>query len=129
MSAYKDTVKLVKELGGERASYFHLSRCACGQPSWQQPCPLCGYYPYGNDPEERERCRRQGLTKEHWLRRVASHGSIGAWYFSGLKNTVAWAEDTGDFRAKVEALIAKAESAEWPDPSEVYDEVVSPRRS
>lgn len=31
-------------------SPFHLSACGgCGAPSFQQPCSLCGYYPYGAD--------------------------------------------------------------------------------
>lgn len=31
-------------------SPFHLSSCGgCGAPSFQQPCPLCRYYPRGSD--------------------------------------------------------------------------------
>jgi len=31
-------------------SGFHLSACGgCGAPSFQQPCPLCGFYPMGED--------------------------------------------------------------------------------
>lgn len=31
------------------SSPFHLSKCGgCGAPSFQQPCSLCGFYPYGS---------------------------------------------------------------------------------
>jgi hypothetical protein len=113
------TVALVCDLGGELSQYFHLTPCACGQPVWQQPCPLCGYYPMGNDPQERERCASMGLTREHWLAAVARHGNIGAWYFASYKTTVAWKDL--EFRTKILEIIERSRKMVWPDPEAVYE--------
>ena len=123
MSAKTQTVEMVRGMDKKAARYFHLSPCGgCGMPTWQQPCPVCGYYPMGNVSEEQERCRPY-QDKGRWLRLVKRHGSIAAWYWAGRKRTVAWSSNWS-FREETEALIEQCASMEWPDPEAVYEEVV-----
>ena len=133
MDALQQTVEQMRALGRDRgikgitskhiAEHFQLGLCGgCGLPSWEQPCPVCGFYPYGNDPREVERCQRPGYTKGHWIRTVESYGGIAAWYFSGCKQTRAW--DFSEYRELIETLTAEAAQLEWPDPEAVYEEVV-----
>jgi hypothetical protein len=132
MSALEETVRLVKEIGGERAKYFHLSPCGgCNQPSWKQPCSLCSYYPMGNDPAEIRRCSSLNINKSSFLKKVSRAGNIGIWFFQDLKNTVAYQNPHSDsdfsFRCEVDRLIEASRDIVFPEPTRVYEEVLSGR--
>jgi len=115
-----DFIQAVRDMD-ERHRYFHLTPCGgCGQPSFQQPCPLCGYYPMGNDPAERERC--SGPTREDWLRMV--RGNVALWYVSRGRRTLSWKTDSM-FRESIERLEDEARAMKQPSPEEIYDAVMS----
>lgn len=84
---------------------FHLAPCGrCHAPVWQQPCPVCGYYPAGDHDEGLRvnsaewlakvrplRVRAHDLFKQMLLR----HGNIAAWYFEDFKQTAAYPKPRG----------------------------------
>jgi hypothetical protein len=87
---------------------FHLFRCVCGAPSYQQPCPSCGYYPMAGDPSCRETARCKGTAVQaHWTSAVERAGGIAAWYLSNYRRTQAWSTVPG-FQARIAALIERA---------------------
>lgn len=90
----------------ERTSYLHLSICACGQPSWQQPCPWCGFYPKGRDQPERERAAKQAdAARAHFDALLGARGLFQA-YCANWKRVVAYSRDA-TFAAWVDALPAR----------------------
>lgn len=55
-------------------SPFHLSACGgCGAPSFQQPCPLCRYYPIWGDNS----CSPKVATKQMFCEMVGRSGPAG----------------------------------------------------
>lgn len=80
----EELVPFVRALNPERRS-FNLSPCICGAPSWKQPCPFCGFYPYGNDPIERKRCESKYAQLGAFLRHLNGRG-IARFY---LENEIA----------------------------------------
>jgi hypothetical protein len=98
---------------------FHLSRCYCGAPSWQQPCPTCGYYPqYGRTGTS---WARDSATREGFVARADRHGGVAAWYFAEYRRTVAYQKDER-FAQRIEALVADARTwPDVPDPGTVWD--------
>lgn len=87
---------------------FHLSTCPqCNAPGWQQPCPVCSYYPQYGRPTKAEMAAHKKVTREEYTALVAKRGGIGVWYFNDFKNTVAYKQDAG-FRAELNIAIAKA---------------------
>ena len=98
---------------------FHLSRCYCGAPSWQQPCPTCDYYPmYGSTGTS---AARDSATRETFVATATRHGGIAAWYFEEYRRTVAYAKDPG-FAARIDELVEAAKTWEdVPTPGEVWD--------
>lgn len=126
--AYVETVSLIKGLAPEIGKNFHLSPCGgCLQPSWEQPCPFCGFYPEYGVPalwnkKHKEECRSQDWNKEKWIERVLRHQNIGRMFFSRCKQVVAYSE-LWEYREKVDSLILQCESISFPDLNELYDEV------
>lgn len=100
---------------------FHLSRCYCGAPSWQQPCPTCDYYPmYGQTGTSRA---RDSATREEFVAKAERHGGVAAWYFACYRRTVAYKENWR-FRERIDGLVETARSwAGVPSPGEVWDAV------
>lgn len=100
---------------------FHLSRCYCGAPTWQQPCPTCGYYPmYGSTGTS---WARESATREGFVATAERHGGVAAWYFAGYRRTVAYQNDYR-FAAKIDRLVASAKAWEdVPTAGEVWDYV------
>jgi hypothetical protein len=100
---------------------FHLSRCYCGAPSWQQPCPTCGYYPmYGLTGTS---WARDSATREGFVARAERHGGVAAWYFAGYRRTVAYTKDWR-FAEEIDGLVEAAKTWEGvPSPGEVWDMV------
>ncbi|HST58968.1 MAG TPA: hypothetical protein VLK84_09775 [Longimicrobium sp.] len=100
---------------------FHLARCYCGAPSWQQPCPTCDYYPmYGSTGTS---WAPESATRGGFVATAGRHGGVAAWYFAGYSRTVAYRTDWR-FRERIDALVAAAK--EWegvPSPGEVWDSV------
>lgn len=98
---------------------FHLSRCHCGAPSWQQPCPTCGYYPmYGTTGTS---WQPDSATREGFAARARHYGGVAAWYFAGFRRVVAYEMDPS-FRDRIDRLVVDA--ATWtdvPTPEEVWD--------
>jgi hypothetical protein len=100
---------------------FHLKRCYCGAPTWQQPCPTCGYYPMYGTPGTS--CKPDSATRERFAARARHFGGVAAWYFAGFRQVVAYAEDPA-FRDRIDRLVVDA--ATWtnvPTPEEVWDAV------
>ena len=91
----------------ERTKYFHLSTCVCGQPSWQQPCPWCGFYPDHGRPAEskRETARAEGCADAARARLDAMNGAQGFFlaYRQGFRGVVAY-KTAAEFRAWVDGL-------------------------
>ena len=107
---------------GERCQWFHLSRCACGAPCFQQPCTICGFYPMGNYASETTRVAGKG-TREAFVASVGRYPNIGAWYvLESRKHTIAWANNP-EFRAAVEADASACvkQPEPWPTAGEIYD--------
>jgi hypothetical protein len=124
MNPYEQTKAAIRALDGPEGitRNFHLSPCGgCGQPVWQQPCPLCGYYPMGSDPRERERCQKMDVTRDDWLRYAKRAGDVAQWYLEGFTRTVAWSKCEPGFRDKVCALIEQAKDLGLSDDAEVYE--------
>lgn len=98
---------------------FHLGRCFCGAPSWQQPCPTCGYYPmYGTTGTS---WARDSATREAFVRTAERHGGVAAWYFAEHRRLVAYAKQP-DFARRIDALVTAARGwADVPSPGEVWD--------
>jgi len=80
---------------------FHLTECACGVPMWQQPCLVCGYYPYLSRPNKahEEACRRSVKNPREAFRKAIERsgdevlgyeGSIATFYIRGWRGTCAW---------------------------------------
>ncbi len=119
ITLYVELVALVKSLHVS-FDHFHLTACGgCGMPAFQQPCPMCGYYPMGNDPAERKRCQEEGITEERWVRAVERSCGIVAWYITEhCRNTVAWTSLKPlwiQWRSEMEALIASSKTMTLPD--------------
>jgi hypothetical protein len=118
---------LLKDLRLEYTYKPGLSRCICGAPSWKQPCPSCGYYPMGRwdapgvKGGQYETCKNT-VTREKFVRQVEAAGGFGAFFMResyGYSNC-AYQSDY-EFRARVDATIAKAKTMIWPDAGRMYD--------
>lgn len=100
---------------------FHLSPCPqCNAPGWQQPCPMCGYYPQYGRPTKAEIAAHKKVTREEYAARVSRRGGIGVWYFNEFQKTVAYKQDTG-FRAELNIAIAKAMDIDAATGEEIWD--------
>lgn len=100
---------------------FHLSTCPqCNAPGWQQPCPMCGYYPQYGRPTKAEIAAHKKVTREEYAVHVAKRGGIGVWYFNEFKKTVAYKQDAG-FRAELNIAIAKAMDIDAATGEEIWD--------
>lgn len=108
---------------------FFLAQCGqCGAPSWQQPCPACGFYPLEDwhqaGPAKKELLRRQNhVPADAFSRMVKNRGNIGTWYFSEMKKTVAY-RDNRSYADVVDRLIDKTRSMTFPEPAEIWEQVV-----
>ncbi len=113
----------------ERCRYFHLTRCECGAPCFQQPCSICGFYPMGDYAKQAARVAGKG-TRERFVDSVEDHPNIGVWFVMGrYVGTVAWKQDP-DFRVEIEALtesIAAQVEPPWPSAAEIYDIFAAPK--
>lgn len=120
--------------GGRKEAFecrpcFHLGPCACGHPSYKQPCPVCGFYPEWGAPilwtrKHREECRAFGdrLGKEGWVAMVERQGNVAAWWLEGKRNTVAYSSGAFPaYRAAVDSLLDRVRAEDWPSASDVYD--------
>lgn len=92
---FKEATARAMQRGGyvQRDSWDHvgsLSQCLCGAPTWQQPCPFCGFYPQGDDPEERARVRGT-MTKGEFVKRVEKAGGLVPLWVADKKKSVAYA--------------------------------------
>lgn len=118
----QDLVTVVRSLGDKFKS-FHFSPCICGAPMWQQPCRVCGYYPYWNDDQiiqartgkDSHGHLRNSCTKEKYSKLVYSAGNILEYYFRGFYYCVDPQYD------KLDAARAQAKGFVWPTPEEIWD--------
>lgn len=109
---------------GTKYSPVSVSRCLCGAPTTQQPCETCGFYPYGDDPQERKRVK-DTATRERFVRSVKRSGGLGPWWLiHGYKQTVAY-QNNYNFKDRVDRLIEAAKTMPWPDPGELWDEMAT----
>jgi len=107
---------------GQHWRYFHLGPCArCGCPSWQQPCPVCGFYPYGARGYAEGRKWREANPPsferfEAWHNR---HGNI----FEAVMAQVSKLVPAGQAMVapQVDRARREAEGWEWPTARELWD--------
>lgn len=110
-----DAVERIAQLS-ERSfltrSPLHLAICGgCGGPSFQQPCPLCSFYPRGADKGSWHPAR---ASREFFCEKVAASapdgaGNLATWVLAQATRTVAYREMSGFRRAADEALAQAAE--------------------
>lgn len=99
---------------------FHLNACICNAPSWQQPCPWCGYYA-PRDPEMR-------FTREEWCSRVSAKGRSeehhmfeGGNYWLPNKLIANARRAVQAPHADIRFLTNAMRWFEWPTPEEVWN--------
>jgi len=83
----KETVEAVARFDERErlaSSPFHLSKCGgCGAPSFQQPCSLCGFYPYGSNKghwDPREATREQFSAMVERSGPDGKDGTVATWH-------------------------------------------------
>jgi hypothetical protein len=106
-------------------SPFHLSPCGqCGGPSFQQPCPLCGYYPMGIFAKKTDKPTISCAGFERAIDRSGvgrKDGNVATWLAREQMRTVAYIEKQS-YRNKVDAMLVAAQSLEGlPSAAEIYD--------
>lgn len=105
---------------GSMCRSFHLGPCVCGAPTYQQPCPNCGFYPMGFDPAYLKAHQDICADRERWVKTVNRAGNIALWYLLDCNRTLAWEKDPV-YRAEVEETRRKAASMQWPEPGLIWD--------
>ncbi len=90
----QETVDAIARMSERRSltrSPFHLAPCGgCGGPSFQQPCPLCAYYPMGDD---RGTWHPETVTREYFcsvIDRSGDHrsgGNLATWFVRNLEKS------------------------------------------
>ena len=133
MKTLQDVIKAVRSLH-QYTEYFHLSPCGgCGLPSWQEPCPICDWYPDRGGAywmkEHNDRRRKQiqsnGYDEAHWLKRLKHNENIALWVLAGARKTLAWNGQQyykgPDPKFKAEILKAESEAIhmDWPTGEEL----------
>lgn len=112
-------------------SPLHLSACGgCGGPSFQQPCPLCSFYPMGNDKGQ---WHPHTASREYFCEKVAGcapagTGNLATWVLAEKKRTVAYRDDPS-FRRRLDETLAVAAGMDLPPPGKVFDLVVGAKVS
>lgn len=115
-SQAKSFIYLRMESPPSADSSFHLSPCfRCALPSWQQPCPWCGFYPMHHSDYV-----KQPLTREHFLRRLARYPSFFHFYAEhGARNRIPeWRPIAELIRDK---MIELGNHYQWPSHEEIWD--------
>jgi len=121
-----DAVERIAQLS-ERSflsrSPLHLARCGgCAGPSFQQPCPLCSFYPMGADKGSWHPAR---ASRDFFCEKVAASapdgaGNIATWVLAQAKRSAAYKEMSGFKRAADDALLHAA-AMDMPDAGAVFD--------
>lgn len=125
-----DAVERIAQLS-ERSflsrSPLHLARCGgCAGPSFQQPCPLCSFYPMGADKGSWHPAR---ASREFFCEKVAASapggaGNLATWVMAQANRSVAYRE-VPRFRLMAEDASAHASALDMPDAGLVYDLVAT----
>lgn len=105
-------------------SHFHLSPCGrCNLPSWQQPCPWCGFYPMG-----RADYAKQPQTREDFLRTL--QGSTGLaklrypsfFYFYAQQRASNCIPEWAPIAQRIrDEMVRLNNQYQWPTHEEVWD--------
>lgn len=105
-------VSSVRSLGSKFES-FHLQKCYCGCPMWQQPCMICGYYPMYGDPGSS--MGKGECSKEMFCNAVNRAGGILEFY---LKSFMRCIDPQEHILSK-----AREDSRGWifPTPEEIWN--------
>lgn len=100
---------------------FRLVRCRCGAPTWQLPCPSCGYYPRAGTAFADT--GKDSAARESFVASATARGGVAAWYFAGYKSPGALSRSPW-LAGRLDEL-AQAASAwtEVPSPGDVWDAV------
>lgn len=112
-------------------SPLHLAACGgCGGPSFQQPCPLCSYYPMGSDKGQ---WHPRTASREFFCEKVADSapagtGNLATWVIAQKKRTVAYREDLS-FRHRLDDALSIAAGLDVAGPGVVFDLVVGGQTS
>lgn len=120
----RDVVLTIRQLG-PKFENFHLTPCGgCGCPMWQQPCLICGFYPYGskvtgaaaqsNRPSQLNN-EPWVCSKEEWTKAVNGRGGIVQFYLSCYHKCVDPQHD------KLNVALRKAEDYIWPSADVIWD--------
>jgi hypothetical protein len=102
---------------------FHLSKCGgCDLPSWQQPCPVCNWYPYYGQKEYNEKQRKaiqnSNYTEEGWVIKHDRKGNIALWVLAGARETLAWGTSYM-FRQNIKMAEFNSAAVDWPSGEEL----------
>ena len=107
---------------GEHWRSFHLHPCAqCGCPSWQQPCPVCAFYPYGSKGyAEGARVRKtKPPTFKRFKRWHDAHGNIFEAVLAQVRSPIP--EGQASVAPQVTRARAETEGWTWPTAQELWD--------
>lgn len=86
----------IAKYDGVTTEHFHLRPCGgCSAPMWQQPCALCGFYPYGRPTDlEIAACKRTiPDPRKSFIDAVHHAGNLAVWYIRNWRNSMAWIDD------------------------------------
>ena len=108
----KNLVTTVRSLG-DKFKWFHLSKCYCGAPMWQQPCVICEFYPqYGRTGSL---MKKGECTKEQFCTKVDTAGSILEFYLKSFNKCLDPQQHLLD------AARNKASNMVFPTSSDIWD--------
>lgn len=108
-------------------SPLHLAPCGgCGGPAFQQPCPLCSYYPMGPDKGtwHPKRASREFFCEKVAASAPAGAGNLATWVLAQAFASPAYRE-ISSYRRAADLSMAEAADMEMPDAGLVFDIVTS----
>lgn len=112
--ALADFITTVRFLVPYWTNAFHLSPChQCNHPTWGQPCRWCGFYPYGQYPEQKP---ENFLGKAHWDRMMGEQDLV--LYY--LSNRFANCAHTTVNNYWMDKALDAAKAFEWPTSEELW---------
>ena len=98
---------------GDKYKYFHLEKCYCGAPMWQQPCLICSYYPQWGQTNSYS--KGDDCTKESFVKYVNHRGNILEFYLHSFKKCVDPQTWITNKTRKI------TQGWEWPSAEEIWD--------
>ena len=134
---YHEGANIKKSFGVTDDSHFSIFSCGrCRAPVWQQPCPVCDFYPMGNmddgvrmfTPEWEEIAKKyRAGSHTNFIRLVDRAGNYAAWYFQRYGKTTAFSpkgfgqnKPSDMFIHFIQPYVDEALSESWPTAEEIW---------